>query len=78
MSLLVLDTDIASLSHKGRLTPTMRARVATSVVCVSFVTVGELTRWEELYARGPRRRAELASWINGVVTLPYDKQTARF
>jgi toxin FitB len=76
VSLLVLDTDIASLSHKSRLTPAMRARLATSVVCVTFVTVGELTRWEELYAWGPRRRAELASWINSAVTLPYDKQTA--
>jgi predicted nucleic acid-binding protein len=73
---LVLDTDIASLSHKGRLSMTMRARLATSLVCVTFVTVGELTRWEELNSWGPRRRAELAAWLGGVVKLPYDERTA--
>ncbi len=76
MSLLVLDTDIASLSHKRRLTPATRARLAMSVVCVTFVTVGELIRWEELYDWGPRRRAELASWLDGAVTLPYDRDTS--
>jgi predicted nucleic acid-binding protein len=76
VSVLVLDTDIASLSHKRRLTPTMRTRLATSLVCVTFVTVGELTRWEELYDWGPRRRSELAGWLRGVVKLPYDERTA--
>jgi toxin FitB len=40
------------------------------------VTVGELTRWEELNSWGPRGRAELAAWLGGVVKLPYDERTA--
>lgn len=76
MTALILDTDIASLSHKRRLSPAMRVRLATSLVCVTFVTIGELTKWEELHDWGPRRRVELASWLGGVVTLPYDPRTA--
>lgn len=76
MSVLVLDTDIASLSHKRRLTPVMQARIATSLVCVSFVTVGELVRWEEQHDWGLRRRKELASWLGSMITLPYDRHIA--
>lgn len=76
MSLLVLDTDVASLSHKRRLDPAMRARIDRSEAYVSFVTIGELTRWEEFYNWGPRRRAALASWLGGMTTLPYDHDTA--
>ena len=54
----------------------MQARLARSELCVSFVTVGELTRWEELYDWGPRRRADLAAWLRRAVTLPYDPRTA--
>jgi len=42
VSTLVLDTDVASLSIKHRLSPQLHARLSTSLVCVTFVTVGEL------------------------------------
>jgi toxin FitB len=76
VSTLVLDTDVASLSIKRRLSPQLHARLSTSLVCVTFVTVGELTRWVLLHEWGPPRRAGMAAWIAGVVKLPYDEQTA--
>jgi toxin FitB len=74
---LVLDTDVASLSIKGRLSPRMQARLATSLVCVTFVTVGELTRWARLHSWGPRQRAMLQRWLGNAVRLGYDREIAR-
>jgi hypothetical protein len=40
VSVLVLDTDVASLSIKGQLSPSLEARIATAaLVAVTFVTV---------------------------------------
>jgi toxin FitB len=44
---IVLDTDVASLSYKGRLPEQLAARLAGNEICVTFVTVGELARWAE-------------------------------
>jgi toxin FitB len=54
----------------------MQARIATSLVCVSFMTVGEPVRWEEQHDWGLRRRKELASWLGSMITLPYDRNIA--
>lgn len=62
MSALVLDTDIASLSFKDQLSARMQARLDASLVCVTFVTLGELTRWARLHSWGPRPRARLQMW----------------
>lgn len=76
MSALVLDTDIASQTFKGRLSPRMRTRIATSLLCVTFVTVGEMTRWARLRSFGPRQRADLASWMREAVRIGYDDEIA--
>ena len=67
--ILVLDTDVASLSIKRRLSPPMRARLSHSLICVTFVTLGELTRWVLLHDWGPTRRRGMAEWLSGVVKL---------
>ncbi len=77
MTSLVLDTDVASLSIKDRLPPRLRTRIAASLVCVSFVTIGELTRWARLHSWGPRPRGELGHWLRGTVRLGYDEEVAR-
>jgi predicted nucleic acid-binding protein len=41
MPRIVLDTDVASLSYKGRLSAPLAARLAGSEICVTFVTVAE-------------------------------------
>lgn len=62
MSLVVLDTDVASASFRDRLPERLRARLAGQTLCISFVTLGELTKWVTLRNWGPRRIAELAEW----------------
>jgi len=58
---LVLDTDVASLGIKDRLPPRLRTRIAASLVCVSFVTIGELTRWARLHSWGRGLGGELSA-----------------
>ncbi len=51
MSFVVLDTDVASASLRGRLDDPLRARLTGETWCISFVTVGELTKWTVLRIR---------------------------
>lgn len=60
MSLIVLDTDVASNSLRDRLTDPLRSRLAGHSLLITFVTLGELTRWTVLRDWGPRRLADLA------------------
>ena len=77
MSVLVLDTDVASLSIKGRLSRSMEARLASSaLVAESFATVGELVQWTEMYDWAPNRRVGVNAFLADVVKLPYSERTA--
>ena len=77
MSVLVLGTDVASLSIKGRLSPAMETRIATaSLVAVCFATVGELVQWTEMYDWAPKRKAGVNAFLADVVKLPYSERTA--
>jgi predicted nucleic acid-binding protein len=76
MSFVVLDTDVASASLRGRLPDRLRARLTGQTWCISFVTVGELTKWTVLRSWGPRKLAELAEWQRDVVLLPYSELVA--
>lgn len=76
MSPVVLDTDVASASLLNRLDAPLRARLTGQTWCMSFVTLGELTKWTVLRSWGPRKLADLASWRRGVVVLPYSERVA--
>jgi predicted nucleic acid-binding protein len=76
VSPVVLDTDVASASLRGRLSGPLRARLTGETWCMSFVTLGELTKWTVLRSWGPRKLAELADWRQHVVTLPYSELVA--
>ncbi|WFE33027.1 PIN domain-containing protein [Micromonospora sp. WMMD975] len=76
MSLVVLDTDVASAILRGRLPDRLRARLAGKTLCITFVTLGELTKWTVLRSWGPRKLADLAQWRSGVVLLPFDEAVA--
>jgi toxin FitB len=76
VSFVVLDTDVASVLLRGELNPALRSRLAGESVCVTFVTLGELTKWTVLRDWGPRRMADLAAWRRQVVLLPFDEQVA--
>ncbi|WP_250290581.1 type II toxin-antitoxin system VapC family toxin [Frankia sp. CiP1_Cm_nod1] len=76
MQPVVLDTDVASLSHKRRLTGPVAIRLIGRRPLITFVTSGELTKWTDLRAWGSRRRQELADWLSGIPVLPGDEAVA--
>jgi len=73
---VVLDTDVASLSYKGRLPAPLATRLVGQQVCVTFVTIGELSRWAAKRRWGTRARTELVDWLGRTVVLPYDERVA--
>jgi predicted nucleic acid-binding protein len=76
VSFVVLDTDVASHILRGRDFGPLRTRLTGQTWCISFVTLGELTKWTVLRSWGPRKLATLATWRHGVVTLPYSERVA--
>jgi predicted nucleic acid-binding protein len=76
VSLIVLDTDVASRSLLDRLTDPLRSRLAGHSLLITFVTLGELTKWTVLRSWGPRRLADLASWRENVALIPFDEAIA--
>jgi Predicted nucleic acid-binding protein, contains PIN domain len=74
---VVLDTDVASLSFRNRLPPTLHAHLIGRITCVSFVTIGEMTKWAELRDWGPRNRDRLDHWLSTQVHLEYDITVAQ-
>lgn len=73
MSFIVVDTDVASTILRERLTDPLRSRLAGHSLCITFVTLGELTKWRVLRDWGPRRLASFESWRHQVVLLPFDE-----
>jgi toxin FitB len=76
VSLVVLDTDVASASFLGRLPGRLATRLATSTPCITFVTLGELTKWTMVRSWGPQRTAALARWRQRTVLLQFDAEVA--
>ena len=70
MQRLILDTDVASLSIKGRLPPTMLRALVGAEAGIAFVTLGELQRWATIRQRGANKRAEFEAWLAVHPTLP--------
>jgi predicted nucleic acid-binding protein len=73
---VVLDTDVASNSFKGRLPPTLAARLVGRQPLLAFVTIGELARWTALRNWGPRNRASLDTWLQDKPVIPGSKAIA--
>ena len=76
MQPVILDTDVASLLHRRRLTGPLGTRLIGREPLISFVTFGELTKWAEIRRWGPHRRQELADWLSGIPVLPGDEAVA--
>jgi predicted nucleic acid-binding protein len=77
LSVVVLDTDAASLLHRGRLEPAYARHLVGNTVALTFVTVGELYKGMATRSWGERRRADLAAWIDRFLVLPYSAEVAR-
>jgi predicted nucleic acid-binding protein len=60
---VVLDTDVSSMSIKGRLSPAMRGKLIWTSPIITFVTRGELGKWMLAHSMGRSRRSEVMSWI---------------
>jgi len=73
---VVLDTDVASLLHRRKLTGPLATRLIGREPLITFVTYGELTKWAEIRRWGTHRRGELAAWLSGIPVLPGDEPVA--
>ena len=76
MDLAVLDTDVASLLHKGTLAGPLATRLIGREPLITFVTFGELAKWAEIRNWGQHRREELTSWLSRIAVLPGDEAVA--
>ena len=76
MRRVILDTDVASLSIKQQLPPTLLRELLGAQIGITFITLGELTRWATLRQWGPTRRAELEGWLATRPALPYTDEVA--
>jgi predicted nucleic acid-binding protein len=74
---VVLDTDVASLSFRRRLPAQLEGKLAGTLTCVTFVTIGEMTKWAELRDWGTTNRERLSRWLDAQVHLGYDVSVAR-
>jgi toxin FitB len=77
MRRVVLDTDVASLIIKQQLPATMLRELVGAQTGITFVTVGELTRWATMRQWAGPRRADLTRWMAARPTLPYTDEIAR-
>ena len=76
MQPVILDTDVASLIHKRKLTGSLAARLIGRRPLITFVTYGELTKWVEIRNWGASRHQALADWLSSIPVLPGDEAVA--
>lgn len=76
MSLVVLDTDVASALLRRRIPEPTGRQLAGHTLAVTFVTIGELTKWTLVRRWGPRRVASVHTFLAGLIVLPYDQHVA--
>jgi predicted nucleic acid-binding protein len=75
-SAVVLDTDVASGSFRGRLPAPLAARLAGRQPLLTFVTIGEMTQWTRLRHWGPRNLASMESWLADKPVIPASRAIA--
>lgn len=75
-SAIVLDTDAASRSFRGRLPSKLAARLAGRQPILTFVTIGEMTQWASLRRWGPRNLAMPDDWLSGKPVIPGSRSIA--
>jgi predicted nucleic acid-binding protein len=76
VSLVVLDTDVASALLRRRTPDALSRRLAGQIPAITFVTLGELTKWTLVRRWGPRSLATMRTFLAGLVVLPYDQRVA--
>ena len=76
MSLLVVDTDVASTLLRRRASDTLARQLAGHTIAITFVTYGELTKWTLVRRWGPRNLDTMRTFLAALVVLPYDQRVA--
>lgn len=74
---IVLDTDVASGLIKRTLPTEMMTKIAYHEAALTFVTIGELTRWIHARDLGERRRREIETFVVTRPTVPGGHDVAR-
>lgn len=74
---IVLDTDVASLMFKDRLPVGLFAKLVGHQLLLTYVSVGELTRWPITRDWGDARRSALDAWLSSKPTIPGTVGVAR-
>jgi len=77
VSYLVLDTDVASGLLRRRLSPPLRGQLVGQTLAITFVTLGELTKWTLVRNWGPSRRSTFDEFLAGLAILPHIVRVAR-
>ena len=76
MTVVVLDTDVTSALLRGKPAEPISRQLLGQVPAVTFVTVGELTKWTLVRRWGPRSVGTLRSFLDSMLILPYDTRVA--
>jgi toxin FitB len=76
VSLVVVDTDVASTLLRRRASDTLAGQLAGHSVAITFVTYGELTKWTMVRHWGPRSLDTMRTFLAALVVLPYDQRVA--
>jgi toxin FitB len=61
---------------RRRASPALLRLLDGSIPAVTFVTIGELTKWTLVRHWGPIRRDHVRTFLDAMVTLPYDSLVA--
>lgn len=77
MADVVIDTDVASVLQKNRAPAWVHRHVTGAWVWLTFVTVGELSKWAEVRNWGAPARRRLDGWIARRPVIPCDPAIAR-
>jgi predicted nucleic acid-binding protein len=76
VSVVVLDTDVASSLLRWRAPDTITRYLAGQIPAITFVTLGELTKWTLVRRWGPRSLATMRTFLDAMLLLPYDARVA--
>jgi len=77
VSYVVLDTDVASGILRNRLPSPQRAQLVGQTLTITFVALGELTKWTLVRHWGPQKRSSLDEFLAKVAVLPYGRRVAQ-
>jgi toxin FitB len=76
MADVAIDTDVASRLQKGTEPAWVRTHIVGARTWLTFITVGELSKWAQVRGWGEVRRARLDGWIAARPIIPYDREIA--